>query len=203
MAVELIKQADLNIVDPESVKLRGYAAVFNNVFKQGLWIQHLYKVMPGAFTGVLSRLSEPLPVFWAHQQERFQIGETTELRQDEHGLYYEAKPFVNSDSLDALNTINGREGQRIQASFAFEFGEIVETDEGVEEIHSFSAIHEVGPATWGANPLAYTELVPLDAASDTEPVAEPAIQPADAEAVAAAAAANAAWWQLTAQLRSM
>jgi HK97 family phage prohead protease len=197
MAVELIKQADLNIVDPESVKLRGYAAVFNNVFKQGLWIQHLYKVMPGAFTGVLSRLSEPLPVFWAHQQERFQIGETTELRQDEHGLYYEAKPFANSDSLDALNTIHGREGGRIQASFSFDFGEVIETDEGVEEIHSFSAIHEVGPATWGANPLAYTELVPLDAASDTVP-AEPAIQPAEPEAAAMAAAL----WRATALLRS-
>jgi HK97 family phage prohead protease len=174
MAIEFIKRAELQVVDPESVKLRGYAAVFNNVFSQGFWIKHRYMVMPGAFTEVLERIKEPLPVFWSHQSERLQIGETTELREDDYGLYYEATPFATQDSLDVLAVINGRQDQRIQASFAFDFGEIIEDeDTGIEEIHSFAKLHEVGPTTWGANPLAYTEIVPRDAAADTAP-AEPA-----------------------------
>jgi HK97 family phage prohead protease len=204
MAVQLIKRAELEVVDPASVKLRGYAAVFGNVFSQGFWIKHRYKVMPGAFTGVLERLDEPLPVFWSHQQERLQIGETTELKQDSKGLYFEANPFNTEDSLDVLAVMNSKESQRVQASFAFDFGEVIEDDEGIEEIHSFSRLYELGPTTWGANPLAFAELVPRDAEAlaiddETEKPAEPAaIEPADEEQAALAAD----WWQAVAMLRS-
>lgn len=206
MPVELIPRADLRIVDPESVKLRGYAAIFGNVFKQSsFWGTTRYKVLPGAFDGALERLGDkPLEVFWNHNSQHIQIGETTERKVDARGFYFEATPFVTAESLDVLGAINGRANKRIGASFSFDFGEVIEDDDGVEVIHSFTAIHELGPTTWGANPLAYAELVPRDAADETKPAAEPTpategdIIPADAEAMAMAAAL----WRATANLRS-
>lgn len=214
MAIKRVARGDLQVIDPASVLLRGYAAVFGNVFKQeNFWSTHRYRVMPGAFKGVLERMNgEPLPGFFSHlYHDRPQIAETTVLREDSRGLYFEAQTFATAEALDVLTVIDGRASKRIGASFSFDFGEIIETDDGIEEIFSFTEIHELGPTTWGANPLAYAEIVPREAAAeDTEP-AEEAAAPVEAAAAAgditsaavAALSLDAAAWRATAQLRSI
>jgi HK97 family phage prohead protease len=177
MPIQRVNRSDLQVVDPESVILRGYAGVFNNVFKQiSWWETSRYMILPGAFAGALERLEgAPLPVFFSHLSGGLQIAETTKLVEDSTGLYFEAPPFVTTDAVDTLNVIAARLGGRIGASFAFDFGEVIENDDGVKVIHSFSAIHELGPATWGANPLAYAEIVEHTAAAEKEqPEEEPA-----------------------------
>lgn len=175
MAIQRVNHSELQVVDPESVLLRGYAGVFNNIFKQSTWWETTrYMILPGAFAGALERLEgAPLPVFFNHHSCCLQIGETTKLAEDSTGLYFEAQPFTTREAVDTLDVIEGRAGSRIGASFAFDFGEVVENDDGVKVIHSFSAIHELGPATWGANPLAYAEIVERTAAEEEQPEAEP------------------------------
>ncbi len=180
MAPQRVPRSDLQVIDPASVILRGYAGVFNNVFTQTSWWETTrYMIRPGAFTGVLERLEgAPLPAFFNHHSCCLQIGETTKLVEDSTGLYFEANPFTTREAVDTLGVIDGRAGRRIGASFAFDFGEVVEDDDGVKVIHSFSAVHELGPATWGANPLAYAELADRAAAEEEEaPEEEPAPAP--------------------------
>jgi len=208
MAVELIKRADIEAVNPASVKLRGYAGVFNNVFTytEPFWgIKHKMRMLPGAFTGVLERLSEPVPLVWYHQSERVQFGETTELVEDNIGLRFEAVPFATTEAVDLITAMHSKKTRQFGASFAFDWGEVADPDDdGIEDIRTFSAVHELGPAPRGVNPLAFAELVPRDAEAlaaddETEEPAEPAaIEPASEEQAALAAD----WWQAVAMLRS-
>lgn len=207
MAVQLIKRAELEVVDPASVKLRGYAGVFNNVFTyvDPFGFTHKMRILPGAFAGVLSRMSEPMPLVWYHQSERVQFGETTELTEDRIGLRFEGVPFATTEAVDLITAMHGKESRRFGASFAFDWGEVAEPDDdGIEDIRTFSAVHELGPAPRGVNPLAFAELVPRDAEAlaiddETEEPAEPAaIEPADEEQAALAAE----WYRAAALLRS-
>jgi HK97 family phage prohead protease len=182
-------------VDPSRVMMRGHAAVTGNeftYFDPFKWTERRMVIDPGAFASVLDRLPGPLPIHWRHRTGDLQLGETTELREDSRGLYFESsRLFAHTESVDILTVMHGRE--RTGASILFEFGEVAEDDDGLEHILSFSKLHEIGPSPQGVNPLAYAELVELD--SEAKP--EPAVAP-DSDAAMAAEA-----YRALAQIRSL
>lgn len=193
----------IEVVDPSTVMMRGHAAVTGNEFSYfdpWSWKERLMVIDPGAFASVLSRLGGPLPIHWRHRTIDLQLGETTELREDSTGLYFESdRLFAHTEAIDILTVIDGR--QRTGASILFEFGEIAEDDSGVEHILSFSSLHEVGPSPEGANPAAYAELVEL-ATPAVERAPEPAAQAQAVDAVSGAAMASEIYRAL-AQIRRL
>jgi len=202
--MSLTRLADIEVVDPSTVQLRGYAAVTGNKFTQhGVFESTSYIIEPGAFEAVLGRLDGPLEIFWSHDThalsgaQKIQVGQTIELREDDHGLYYEGELFNSQATAEMLTAIHGR--GRIGASFGFDFGEREEDDDGVIHLLSFSKLHELGPTTWGANPRAYSEIVEL-ASSEKKPELASApvadIQPVGGQDW------SAALWRATAELRS-
>lgn len=196
-------QSQIEVIDPSTVKLRGYAAIFGNEFKYFDWREwkvRTFRIPQGAFSSVLERLAgQPLDVYWCHQTCYLQLGQTQVLKQDDVGLYYESEPFTTSKVIDTLGVIDGRD--KTGASFSFEFGEIAPAadDDEVEELLSFSEIYELGPCPCGCNPRAYTEMVERDAeeepAATPEPINE---EPEPAESDAELAAST---WALVAHLR--
>jgi len=203
--------SQIEVVDPNTVKLRGYAAIFGNEFTwfdDREWRLRKFVVEPGSFASVLERQGgEPLDVYWWHQTFKLQLGQTSVLEQDNVGLYFEAPIFATTEAIDIATVIAGR--FRTGASFQFDFGEITEDDDGVEHLHSFSEIYELGPAPKGANPKAYAELVELDDESETqpeepEPAEEPEPEPITDESDEAEEAALAAtMWAAVARLRGV
>lgn len=199
--------SQIEVVDPATVKLRGYPAIFGNEFDYfdwRTWKDRRFVIEPGAFTSVLAKLgNQPVDVYWSHESWRLQLGETSVLRQDSKGLYFESIPFATTEGIDRLTVIAGR--SKTGASLSFEFGEIEEDENGLEHLLSFSAIYEVGPTPIGANPKAYTELVDLDDESESvEPAAEESADPepiTEEPEAAAEAGLTAAMWHAVARLR--
>jgi len=185
-------RAQIEVVDPSTVKLQGYAAITGNEFEYFdpfEWKKRRMMIDPGAFASVLARQAgQQMPVYWSHNVWSLQLGEASELHEDDRGLYFEGIPFATDETIDILTVMDGR--ARTGASMLFDFGEIAEDDDGVEHMLSFSAIYEVGPCPEGANPEAYAELVERaadeGAAAEPEPAAAPAIDSNPEVALAAA-----------------
>ena len=175
-------------MDPASVIVRGYASVSGNVFfKMDQYGDRIFfTIDPGAFSAVLGRLDgAPLPMNFAHALDNLsppnhlQFGQSTQLTEDATGLYFEAEPFATQEGIDTVTVMAGV--GRIGASFSFDPGETTVEPNGLIRIHSFSELHEFGPATFGANPAAYAELAPRAAAGEqAEPNTEPAAASDDA-----------------------
>lgn len=76
--------------DGESRKISGYAAVFNNIDKAG------DVLLKGCFAksindrGVQSAAKDKIIMLWQHKMDE-PIGRITELKEDDHGLYFEAE----------------------------------------------------------------------------------------------------------------
>lgn len=84
------KSADIERYDSESRTISGYAAVFNNIDRDG------DKLLRGCFAksiadrGPQSNAKGKILLLWQHEASN-PIGQITELREDEKGLYFEAK----------------------------------------------------------------------------------------------------------------
>lgn len=76
--------------DGDSRKISGYAAVFNNIDKAG------DVLLKGCFSksindrGAQSSAKDKIILLWQHDMSE-PIGRITELKEDDHGLYFEAK----------------------------------------------------------------------------------------------------------------
>lgn len=191
----------IEVVDPSTVMMRGYAAITGNEFEYfdpWQWKRRRMTIDPGAFSSVLGRLGDtPLPIHWRHRTCNLQLGETTELGEDDTGLFFGCdKLFTHSEAVDIITTIDGR--SHTGASILFEFGEVAEDDDGLEHVLSFSNLFEVGPSPEGANPQAYTELVELPSSEQAESEPEPAAASIDISTDAAMAATI---YRAAAQLR--
>jgi phage head maturation protease len=122
---------------------------------------------------------------------QLQLGESTLLEEDDRGFYFEAAVAATRESADVLSVIQHR--GRMDASISFDYGETEEDDEGVTTIYSFSKLYEVSPVTWGANPAAYVELMPLSEAGQERsapPISATAFQNALLAAALRRATAN-------------
>ncbi len=166
-------RGEIEVVDPNTVTVRGYAAITGvefNYFDPREWRDRRMIVDPGAFATVLARLDGPLPMHWTHDIFNLQLGETEHLFEDDTGLFFSGTPFATDAVIDQLTVMAGR--AHTGASFIFEFGEVAEDDSGLEHILSFSDLFEVGPTPIGANPDAFAELIERDAGAEEKP--EPA-----------------------------
>jgi HK97 family phage prohead protease len=156
---DLIKLADIELVDLKKYGVRGYASV-TDVLVPGF----REVVEPGAFGSVLSRIDR-LPITYNHDLwDRLQIGYTTYLAEDDTGLYFEGLPVPTLHAAFTLSSI-GAMG-RMPASFMFRAGETWADDDGINHIESFSDVIELGPVIIGANPRAYIELMPIGEATE-------------------------------------
>lgn len=205
MAFKPISQVE--VVDPSTVTIKGYAAVYGNEFKYfdpWTWNERRFIVEPGAFDSALERLGDrKLDVYWSHEMHRVQLGHANILRSDSVGLYFECHPYPTLEAVEKLTVMDGR--LETGASVQFEFGEIAEDDDGVEHLLSFNALYEVGPCPEGANPMAWAKLVERGSAEEEiEPEeadeAEPELA-SDDPSLAEEAELAAATWAVLAKLR--
>ena len=176
-------RSQIEVVDPGTVKLRGYAAVTGVEFAYlDPYEERLRHMMfkPGAFSGVLRSLKgAPVEIHWRHETSRYQLGQTTKLVEDERGLYFEAVPFASTDAIDALATMDQR--ARTGASVGVAFGKIVrDRASGLERIDTVAALAEISATPVGVIRQAYTEIVDAGEAE-----AAPALQSFTAARVAA------------------
>lgn len=187
----------IEVVDPSTVTLSGYATISGVQFSYFDPYQMKVRRMQfdrGAFTGWLERnAGAPLDVHWRHGVDNYQIGETTELAEDDRGLRFSAKPIATSEGVNALTAMAGR--SRTGASLIFDFGDPVKDRNGVEHIVDVQDVFEVGPTPTGVNPHAFARLSERGAEESTEEV-----QPAPAAHDAALAAEI---YRALAQIRSI
>jgi HK97 family phage prohead protease len=156
--MELIKLAEIELVDPRKYGLRGYASV-TDVLVPG----YHEVVDPGAFGEIIQKKSE-IPITYNHDFFSLQLGWTTHLAEDDTGLYFEGRVAPTLEAAEVLTTI--AEKGRMDSSFTFHYGEVDEDDDGILHIRSFSDLIELGPVIIGANPEAYVEVMPLADATD-------------------------------------
>lgn len=81
-------------------------------------------VAPGAFKNTLARWAEigkPIPLLYGHSVEdpKYNIGAVTEAREDERGLYIEARFDAENETAQQVRKLV-REGRLYQFSFAYE-----------------------------------------------------------------------------------
>lgn len=123
-------------------------AVFNNVDRAG------DKIIPGAFAGSLQRWQEkerPIPVIFSHEWDNLDahIGEVTEAKEIEQGLYVKAQ-------LDMEEEFARRVWKKMMrgtlAEFSFAYDTLkAEQVNGVNELRELELL-EVGPTLVGMNP---------------------------------------------------
>jgi HK97 family phage prohead protease len=159
MAIDLIRHADVPVVDPTVYGMRGYATLYNvpvNYFWK-IWLE------TGAFADVIARTGQRIPVTWSHNFEVVSIGQTRVLKSDDVGVWFEAPMAPTRAASEALGAVAlyGRH----DASISFDPGERFDSEDGMEHIVSVSSLAELGPTTSGACPGAYTEVFPLAEAS--------------------------------------
>jgi len=132
-------------------EIQGYASVFGNVDKDGEVVDK------GAFAHWLELYkSQDLPLLWIHQTQQIPIGITTILKEDDYGLYYEAKIHNTQQGQDLIKAI---ESGAIDCS-SFKYG-IVDSyeDDGIPHLSDLALI-EISAVTKGlsANPLATLQI---------------------------------------------
>lgn len=174
-------------VDPSTVRIAGYASVSGVPFKfVDLWEMRIRDMVVdrGAFKNWLSHNgNNPIPIHWAHETFKFQIGETERIYEDKHGLAFEGRAVVNTGAVDALTTMAGR--SKVGASLILDFGETVTDKKGLEHIVDVADVWEMGPCPQGVNPAAYATLVEVSSEEAAAPA--PAMADVDREGAAMAA----------------
>jgi len=144
--------------DPTEWGIRGYASVF------GVLDSYDEIVDQGAFERTLRERGIIRPVYFGHaimQGPWVQpVGVTTALREDQHGLYFEASLVPGVGSAQLLWRIDS--GAVPSASFSFQERGWREGDDGRRHLTDLE-LYEVGPVARGANPQAYTEIYQLPA----------------------------------------
>lgn len=145
------------------LKVRGYAAIFGNKDLTG------EVLVRGAFTDwIAANPDTDLPIYWNHDHvwsNEMPIGVTTALKQDRKGLYFEGVIADTAKGLEVQELLKA--GAIKPASFGFRVNDR-EQKKGVWHLKSVDP-REISPVNWGANPLAYIEVVP-DQESQEEPI---------------------------------
>lgn len=99
----------------EPLKIRGYAAVFNQLSEELMWFRE--RIIPGAFK---NSLKNDVRALVSHDSSRI-LGRTKSgtltLREDEHGLYTEITPPNTTLGHDTVESI--KRGDLDQMSFGF------------------------------------------------------------------------------------
>lgn len=150
-------------VDPTRFIVAGYASVF------GVEDSYGEIVDAGAFADSI-RESQEVPLFWSHEGLGFfgnqpPMGKTYLLREDDHGLYYEATLAPTQRAFEIASLLAG--GAVGSASFAYEqLGWEIDTETGITHLTKLGLM-EVSVTTWGANPAATSELRQIDQAESS------------------------------------
>jgi len=170
--------------------IRGYASVFGNVDDRGTIVDR------GAFADAVAAVqagSVTIPLVYSHNVmldwfgNAKPIGVVTSIREDDRGLYYEARLHDSQDARDVLEGI--ADGSISGASFSFD-PVAWEVDDNDTEHFTRVKLYELGPCVWGANPLAYAEVYDLsedDSEDDEPPAADSAAEDDMAAALLGAA----------------
>lgn len=186
----------IQVVDPSTVRLSGYATITGVPFSYVDPYQGRRRTLQfdrGAFDAWLSdNGGDVLPIYWSHRSDRYQIGETTHVSEDAQGLRFEGDAIATSDAIDALTTMARR--RHTGASLHLDFEPPKKDRYGVEHIAHVTDVYELGPTPVGANPAAYAVMIERDAETNSNP--EPA-----AVSVATDAAIAATIYRAAARLR--
>ena len=143
--------ASIKDLDVESGIVTGYFSQFNSIDLDG------DVIMPGAFTKTIAERgpdsSKPeIAYLWQHDTYR-PLGKLMVLREDNFGLYFEAKMSDTTYGQDALKLY--RDGVITQHSIGYQVIKSVETtmdmEEEVEQIYEVK-LWEGSAVTFGANP---------------------------------------------------
>jgi HK97 family phage prohead protease len=182
----LAPKGQIQVVDPSTVTLSGYATITGVPFSYFDPYERRTRRLQfdrGAFRGWLrENAGQPLPVHWRHGVDNFPIADTTQIREDDRGLFYSATPINTSEAVDALTYMASR--KRTGASLILDFGDTKERH-GIEHITKVEWVAEIGPSPMGANPYAFTQ---MSERAESEQPPEPAAAPvADSQQAAMAA----------------
>lgn len=129
--------------DIEEGIIGGYASVFGNVDSYG------DIVVKGAFSRFLSELrakGKVISVFYGHNMEdpKANIGWVTELREDDHGLWFKAQLDLSGDTYGRLVYAQLKDGRLDSLSFGFSVVDSGNTDAGYElrdlELYEISVV---------------------------------------------------------------
>lgn len=129
--------------DTEDGVISGYASVFGNVDSYG------DIVVKGAFAKFLAKMVETgkvIPVFYGHNMEdpKANIGRVTELREDDHGLFFMAKLDLSGETYGRVVYEQLRDGRLDSLSFGYSVIEASNTKDGYElrelELYEISVV---------------------------------------------------------------
>lgn len=143
--VKLKAAGDTTTGGSENGKFSGYCSVFNNIDSYG------EIVAPGAFAETIKEDGPVFPCYWGHRMDDplFNIGKTTAISEDDHGLLVEVELDVKNNERAAYVNRLINEGRVKQMSFAFDVVEYKQTNEAV--ILTEVKLHEVSVVPVGAN----------------------------------------------------
>lgn len=149
-------QAEFRIQQKENepTKIIGYAARFNELSEE-MWGMR-EKIAPGAFTEAIGK--SDVRALWNHDPN-YVLGRTKngtlQIREDEHGLFYEVTPPDAQWARDLVESI--KRGDVDQSSFAFTV-DVEQWDESSEPsirtIVKVRELFDVSPVTYPAYPTA-------------------------------------------------
>ncbi len=149
-------QAEFRIqqTENEPLKIIGYAARFNELSEEMLGMRE--KIAPGAFTEAIGK--SDVRALWNHDPN-YVLGRTKngtlQIREDEHGLFYEVTPPDAQWARDLVESI--KRGDVDQSSFAFTV-DVEQWDESgnpvVRTIVKVRELFDVSPVTYPAYPTA-------------------------------------------------
>lgn len=131
----------------------GYAAVFNEITSIDTWEGKFdERIAPGAFAQTLKERGDKIKVLFNHGFDpsigEKPLGKLSVLREDDHGLYMEAKLADTSYNRDLLPLLKSGalDGQ------SFRFSVIAEDHDKKRNLRTLTEIrlYEVGPVTWPA-----------------------------------------------------
>lgn len=131
-----VKAADI-----EEGIISGYASVFGNVDSYG------DIVVKGAFSKFLERTAgKAIPVFYGHNMEdpKANIGLTSELREDDRGLFFKARLDLSGDTYGRVVYEQLKDGRLDSLSFGFSVLDAANTEAGYElrelELYEISVV---------------------------------------------------------------
>jgi uncharacterized protein len=136
---------ELKDLDEKTGQFKGYASVFGNVDS------YRDVIDPGAFRKTLEENGRRVKVLWQHDPYT-PIGRPVEMREDDRGLYVEAKVSETSAGKDCLILL--RDGVINELSIGYSaVKEVWDSETKLRHLPEVK-LWEFSPVTWAANDLA-------------------------------------------------
>ena len=147
------KSADIERYDSESRTISGYAAVFDNIDRDG------DKLLRGCFAksiadrGPQSNAKGKILLLWQHEASN-PIGQITELREDEKGLYFEAKIDEIAEGDRAILQLESGTLNQFSIGFSYVWEKCyMDTQDGMEFLAVGEVkLYEISVVSIAANP---------------------------------------------------